>query len=112
MYLQVLSYETNKNLMQLSWNYMNDSLRTDVFVRYQPEVIAAACIYLTARKLKLPLPKSPAWYLVFGISEKEIKDVCVRILRLYKRPKVSKNLFIFIKCVCSIVLFCSRMLKC
>lgn len=89
MYLQVLSLEKNKPLMQLSWNYMNDSLKTDVFVRYQPEVIACACIFLTARKLKLPLPKKPAWYTVFGVQEKEIKEICLRILRLYNRPKPS-----------------------
>ena len=34
---------------------MNDSLRTDVFVRYAPETIATACIYLSARKLKVIL---------------------------------------------------------
>lgn len=68
---------------------MNDSLRTDVFVRYQPEVIACACIYLTARKLRLPLPKNPAWYTLFGVQELEIKDVCLRLLRLYSRPKVN-----------------------
>lgn len=44
-------------------NYMNDSLRTDVFVRFQPESIACACIYLAARTLEVsvPLPQpSPA----------------------------------------------------
>lgn len=70
---------------------MNDSLRTDVFVRYQPETVACACIYLTARKLKLPLPKSPAWYTLFGSTEREIRDICVRILKLYNRPKVKKK---------------------
>ncbi|GJQ79767.1 hypothetical protein Trydic_g23239 [Trypoxylus dichotomus] len=89
MYLQVLGYERNQNLMQFSWNYMNDSLRTDVFVRYQPESIACACIYLTARKLKLPLPKNPSWYTLFGVTETEIRDICVRILKLYNRPKAN-----------------------
>lgn len=89
MYLQVLGCEQNANLMQYSWNYMNDSLRTDVFVRYQPETVACACIYLTARKLKLPLPKSPPWYTLFGATEREIRDICVRILKLYNRPKVT-----------------------
>lgn len=32
---------------------MNDSLRTDVFVRFQPESIACACIYLAARTLEV-----------------------------------------------------------
>lgn len=32
---------------------MNDSLRTNVFVRFQPETIACACIYLAARALQV-----------------------------------------------------------
>lgn len=32
---------------------MNDSLRTDVFVRFQAETIACACIYLAARALQV-----------------------------------------------------------
>ena len=28
---------------------MNDSLRSDLFVRFSPEAIACACIYLAAR---------------------------------------------------------------
>uniref|UniRef100_A0A8C6Z918 Cyclin L2 n=1 Tax=Nothoprocta perdicaria TaxID=30464 RepID=A0A8C6Z918_NOTPE len=53
MYLQVLECERNQHLVQTSWNYMNDSLRTDVFVRFQPESIACACIYLAARTLEV-----------------------------------------------------------
>ena len=36
-----------------SRNFMNDALRTNVFVRYQPGTIACACIYLSARQLKV-----------------------------------------------------------
>jgi len=32
---------------------MNDSLRTDVFVRFPPETIACACIFLAARNEKV-----------------------------------------------------------
>ena len=32
---------------------MNDSLRTDVFVRFSPEIIACACIFLAARVVKV-----------------------------------------------------------
>ncbi|XP_012542877.1 cyclin-L1 isoform X3 [Monomorium pharaonis] len=88
MYLQVLGYEKNRTLMQQSWNYMNDSLRSDVFLRYQPETVACACIYLAARQLQLPLPTSPAWFSLFRVSESAIRDVCRRILRLYTRPRV------------------------
>ena len=32
---------------------MNDSLRTNVFVRFSPDKIACACIYLAARKFQV-----------------------------------------------------------
>lgn len=66
---------------------MNDSLRTDVFVRFSPETIACACIYLSARKLGIVLPKKPAWYLLFGSVETDLKDISIRILKLYARAK-------------------------
>ncbi|XP_031632440.1 cyclin-L1 [Contarinia nasturtii] len=87
MYLQVLGYEENKRLMQMAWNFMNDSLRTDVFVRYNPESIACACIYLTARKIDLPLPNNPSWYGVFNVNEDDILDISYKIMELYRRPK-------------------------
>lgn len=36
-------------------NHMNDSLRTNVFVRFTPETIACACIFLSARQLRVSL---------------------------------------------------------
>ncbi|XP_072012148.1 cyclin-L2 isoform X1 [Engystomops pustulosus] len=87
MYLQVLECERNKHLVQTSWNYMNDSLRTDVFVRFNPETIACACIYLAARTLEICLPNRPHWFLLFGASEEDIQDICLQILRLYSRKK-------------------------
>ncbi|XP_017829718.1 cyclin-L2 isoform X2 [Callithrix jacchus] len=88
MYLQVLECERNQHLVQTSWNYMNDSLRTDVFVRFQPESIACACIYLAARTLEIPLPNRPHWFLLFGATEEEVKEICLKILQLYARKKV------------------------
>ncbi|XP_036715446.1 cyclin-L2 isoform X6 [Balaenoptera musculus] len=88
MYLQVLECERNRHLVQTSWNYMNDSLRTDVFVRFQPESIACACIYLAARTLEIPLPNRPHWFLLFGATEEEIQEICLKILQLYTRKKV------------------------
>lgn len=85
--LQVLGYGKNDSLLQSSWNYMNDCLRTDVFVRHTPETIACSCIYLGARILKVPFPSSPRWFEVFDIKEEDIQDVCRRILAIYARPK-------------------------
>lgn len=66
---------------------MNDALRTDVFVRFEPETIACACIYLSARALQIALPNKPHWFLVFGATEEEIREVCIGTLRLYSREK-------------------------
>ncbi|KAA0714677.1 Cyclin-L1 [Triplophysa tibetana] len=88
MYLQVLECEKNQTLVQTAWDYMNDSLRTNVFVRFQAETIACACIFLAARVLQIPLPTRPHWYLLFGATEEEIKDICTTTLKLYTRKKV------------------------
>ncbi|XP_053650931.2 cyclin-L1 isoform X1 [Cherax quadricarinatus] len=88
MYLRLLEADDNRRLAQSSWNYMNDALRTDVFVRYSPETIACACIWLAARLLKVALPEQPPWYLVLRVSQECIEDVAASILRLYTRKKV------------------------
>lgn len=66
---------------------MNDSFRTNVFVRFNPETIASACIYLAARQLQIPLPNNPHWFLLFGIKEQDIRKICLSILQLYTRSK-------------------------
>uniref|UniRef100_A0A673MW72 Cyclin-L1 n=1 Tax=Sinocyclocheilus rhinocerous TaxID=307959 RepID=A0A673MW72_9TELE len=87
MYLQVLECEKNQMLVQTAWNYMNDALRTNVFVRFEPETIACACIYLAARVLQIPLPSKPHWYLVFGVTKEDIKEICISTMKLYSREK-------------------------
>ncbi|KAG9494169.1 cyclin-L1 [Eleutherodactylus coqui] len=87
MYLQVLECERNQTLVQTAWNYMNDCLRTNVFVRFEAEAIACACIYLAARVLQIPLPNKPHWFLIFGATEEIIQEICVSTLRLYTRKK-------------------------
>ncbi|TRY93883.1 hypothetical protein DNTS_023789 [Danionella cerebrum] len=92
MYLQVLDCEKNQTLVQTAWNYMNDSLRTNVFVRFQAETIACACIYLAARVLQISLPSRPHWYLLFGATVEEIKEICTTTLKLYTRRKPNYEL--------------------
>ncbi|XP_078267104.1 cyclin-L1a [Rhinoraja longicauda] len=87
MYLQVLECERNQTLVQTAWNYMNDSLRTSAFVRFKPETIACACIYLAARALQIVLPNRPHWFVVFGATEEEIQDICITTLKLYTQKK-------------------------
>lgn len=67
---------------------MNDALRTNVFVRYTPETIACACIWLAGRQLKICLPESPPWYHVFRVTLSDIEEIAASILKLYTRKKV------------------------
>ena len=56
---------------------MNDSLRSNVFLRFPPETIACACIHLAAAKMKVILPSNPPWYWLFDAS---LDDIQVRYL--------------------------------
>jgi len=71
---------------------MNDSLRTDIFLRYSPENIVCACIYLAARELQISLPQSPPWFTIFGADEASIRAICVRILHIYAHQTVTPTL--------------------
>lgn len=51
--LQVLGLTSDRQLIQSAWNYMNDSLRTDVFCRFPADTIAVSCIYLSTRILQV-----------------------------------------------------------
>ncbi|GAB0198835.1 cyclin-L2 [Grus japonensis] len=64
MYLQVLECERNQHLVQTSW------------------------VASEARTLEIPLPNRPHWFLLFGATEEEIQEICVKILQLYTRKKV------------------------
>uniref|UniRef100_A0A0X3NTW1 Cyclin-L1 n=1 Tax=Schistocephalus solidus TaxID=70667 RepID=A0A0X3NTW1_SCHSO len=68
-------------------NYMNDVLRTDVFVRYFPEAVACACIFLAARKLGIPLPRYPPWWEMFNVDEESVHEIALCLQRLYVRSK-------------------------
>ncbi|KAJ8360714.1 hypothetical protein SKAU_G00172390 [Synaphobranchus kaupii] len=108
MYLQVLECEKNAKLVQMAWNYMNDSLRTDVFLRFSAETVACACIYLSARSLQIPLPDQPPWFWLFGATEEDLREICHRILRLYTLPHVSLSKLQLLVAECRHVLDSSR----
>eukprot|EP01112_Ceratiomyxa_fruticulosa_P016303 TRINITY_DN4902_c0_g2_i1.p1 TRINITY_DN4902_c0_g2~~TRINITY_DN4902_c0_g2_i1.p1 ORF type:complete len:448 (-),score=96.41 TRINITY_DN4902_c0_g2_i1:12-1355(-) len=77
-----------KELPQRAWPLVNDCLRTTVCIRFRPESIAAASIYMAARYLGLPLPEVPEpWWELFDTTWEEIEAIVLAITDLYSRPK-------------------------
>ncbi|VDM93234.1 unnamed protein product [Onchocerca ochengi] len=89
-YLHALGATGNHELMQKAWSYMNDGLRTDIFLRYRPETIACACIHLAARTIAepLPLPCEPfPWFEAFDASDRDVQTISVLLLQVYTRVR-------------------------
>ncbi|TPX63989.1 hypothetical protein SpCBS45565_g06186 [Spizellomyces sp. 'palustris'] len=85
-YLQGMNVVDNEDLAQRAWNYMNDGLRTSIYVCYQPSTIACAVIYLAARVCKVKLPTNPPWWEVFDADLEDLENVSGHILNLYRKP--------------------------
>lgn len=88
-YLRVLELDIEGDVSQRAWNYVNDSLRTDLSLRFRSEVIACAAIYMASRSLAIKLPDNPPWWVLFNADIKEMGEICNTILALYHRPKVA-----------------------
>lgn len=89
MYLEILESKEKRELVQSAWNFMNDSFRTNVFVRYPPETIGCACIFLSARQLGISLPNRPPWWELFGAKLEDLEKISLTLLSLYLRPKAN-----------------------
>uniref|UniRef100_A0A183BYK7 CYCLIN domain-containing protein n=1 Tax=Globodera pallida TaxID=36090 RepID=A0A183BYK7_GLOPA len=80
----------SRQLLQKAWSYMNDGLRTDMFLRYTPETIACACIQLAVRTVDdtIVLPKEPfAWFELFDASDRDVRAISQMIWELHTRTK-------------------------
>ncbi|CAM9256935.1 unnamed protein product, partial [Heterosigma akashiwo] len=69
-YIKVL--DGSSALAQRAWSYVNDSLRTDLCLRHGAAVIACAAIYMAARVLRVPLPRSPPWWELFSAQLRDV----------------------------------------
>ncbi|VDP12187.1 unnamed protein product [Heligmosomoides polygyrus] len=90
-YCFVLRAHHRTDLIQRAWTYMNDGLRTDMFVRYSPETIACACIFLASRTVQpqVPLPDKPRhWYELFDASDTDVHTIAMMLLNMYANQKV------------------------
>eukprot|EP00277_Geminigera_cryophila_P043765 CAMPEP_0173088920 /NCGR_PEP_ID=MMETSP1102-20130122/25420_1 /TAXON_ID=49646 /ORGANISM="Geminigera sp., Strain Caron Lab Isolate" /LENGTH=573 /DNA_ID=CAMNT_0013972313 /DNA_START=35 /DNA_END=1755 /DNA_ORIENTATION=+ len=78
--------EQYPELAQKAWNYANDLYRSTLCLKYRPNVLACASIFLASRDLKIPLPE-PSWWELFDVEQPQVFEVATGILSLYKLPK-------------------------
>lgn len=92
----------DKELAQVAWNFVNDSLRTSLCLQYRPSVIASAAIYLASKFLKrsLTLQKKEDktdesskedWWEVFDAKISDLENISNQILDLYQKPVSNNN---------------------
>lgn len=70
-----------KELLQKSWNYLNDSYKTEIPLHFPPHVIACSAIFLAGRNFKLPLPQV-AWWEIYETKIDEIQEIISILLSL------------------------------
>lgn len=101
----------SKSLATTAWNYLNDSMRLDISLRFEAQTIACAAIYLASRTTDTPLPLEDdcgLWTDVFGADMKSMLAVCDEILSIYDMKKVFKishHLVRFVLCIVYFSLF-------
>lgn len=81
----------NRKLLQKAWNYCNDSLRINVFLKYKKEVVACACIQMACEDTQMLFPKSTDgrdWYRLFVNDDIEVKESIEMIRKFYQREKI------------------------
>jgi hypothetical protein len=95
-YLNQLDLHKDSRIMQRSWSYLNDrcallisdvayevSLRTNVYVSYQPQTIACAAIFLATHDFGVNLRTDPPWWDIFEATLDDIQNIAGHMRLLY-----------------------------
>jgi len=89
----VKSISGPRDLAQIAWNFINDSLRTTICLQYAPRCVAAAAAqmaseYLESKQRPFPLPPHPRdppgpWYNAFQVQESTVRTIVEAIKQMY-----------------------------
>ncbi|KAK4490307.1 hypothetical protein RD792_000974 [Penstemon davidsonii] len=66
---------SQKEVVKVAWNFVNDWFKTTLCLQYKPHYIAAGSVYLAAKlqKIKLPSANGKAWWMQFDVSPKQLE---------------------------------------
>jgi len=87
----VWSERLSRKILQRAWNYCNDSLRLDIYLRYPKEAVAFACVQLACEDFQMAFPKASdgrEWYCLFIRDPEEVRSSIETIRDLYKRDRI------------------------
>lgn len=84
-----------QKMVQMAWNFVNDSLSTTVCLQWEPEIIAVALIHLASKLSKFTVSKWEGqtqkhlrWWDMFvgDVTMEILEDICHQVLDLYQQP--------------------------
>lgn len=85
-----------QKMVQMAWNFVNDSLSTTVCLQWEPEIIAVAMIHLASKLSKFTptdwVGRDPnvhlRWWDMFisDVTMEILEDICHQVLDLYQQP--------------------------
>ena len=82
-----------QKMVQMAWNFVNDSLSTVVCLQWEPEIIAVALIHLASKLSKFTVvdwigrqPQHTRWWDMFvsDVTMDILEDICHQVLDLYQ----------------------------
>lgn len=83
-----------QKMVQMAWNFVNDSLSTTVCLQWEPEIIAVALIHLASKLSKFTptdwvgrQPHHLRWWDMFisGVTMDILEGICHQVLDLYQQ---------------------------
>lgn len=89
-----------QKMVQMAWNFVNDSLSTVVCLQWEPEIIAVALIHLASKLSKFTVAdwvgRQPAhlrWWDMFvsDVTMEILEDICHQVLDLYQTNQQQQN---------------------
>lgn len=90
-----------QKMVQMAWNFVNDSLSTTVCLQWEPEIIAVALIHLASKLSKFTAtdwsgrqPTHLRWWDMFisDVTMEILEDICHQVLDLYQQPNQQQPL--------------------
>lgn len=84
-----------QKMVQMAWNFVNDSLSTTLCLQWEPEIIAVAMIHLASKLSKFIVDDWTGrqsnhlrWWDMFvaDVTMEILEDICHQVLDLYQQP--------------------------